>query len=89
MEYLNEVRTRSGGLEPLAMPGSDEEFVDALLFERRWSLLFEGGHRWLDMRRFGRLGDLPLDRASDRVPERFPIPRDECIARGLSVPCGA
>ncbi len=85
--YLNEVRTRSGGLEPLAVPATDEAFVDALLNERRWSLLFEGGHRWLDMRRFGRLDELPRDRASDRVPERFPIPRNECIARSLQVPC--
>jgi hypothetical protein len=89
MSDLNEVRTRSGGLEPLGMPANDDAFVDALLNERRWSLLFEGGHRWLDMRRFGRLDELPLDRASDRVAERFPIPRNECIARGLSVPCGA
>ncbi len=87
LDALNEIRTRSGGLEPLEMPGSDAEFIDALLEERRWSLLQEGGHRWLDMRRFGRLGDLPLDRASDQVPSAFPIPRNECIARGLNVPC--
>jgi len=87
MTNLNEVRTRSGGLVPLGMPANDTAFIDALLSERRWSLLFEGGHRWLDMRRFGRLGDLPLDRGSDVVPDAFPIPRPECIARGLPVPC--
>jgi hypothetical protein len=89
MTYLNDVRTRSGGMEALPTPGSDEAFVDALLGERRWSLLFEGGHRWLDMRRFGRLSELPLDRPGDVVPERFPIPRNECIARSLPVPCSA
>jgi hypothetical protein len=87
MTYLNEVRTRSGGLVPLGMPANDTAFIDALLSERRWSLLFEGGHRWIDMRRFSRLGDLPLDRATDVVPSAFPIPRPECIARGLPVPC--
>jgi hypothetical protein len=85
---LNEVRTRSGGLDALAMPADDTEFTDALLNERRWSLLQEGGHRWLDMRRFGRLGTLPLDRASDVAADRFPVPRNECIARNLTVPCG-
>ena len=89
MTYLNEVRTRSGGLVALAMPASDAAFTDALLVERRYSLMLEGGHRWLDMRRFGRLGTLPLDRPTDLVAARFPVPRDECIARELTVPCGA
>ena len=88
MTYLNEVRTRSGGLVALAMPASDAAFIDALLYERRYSLMLEGGHRWLDMRRFDRLGDLPLARAGDVVADMFPIPRDECIARELAVPCG-
>ena len=87
MTYLNEVRTRSGGLVALGMPADDTAFIDALLVERRYSLMLEG-HRWIDMRRFGRLGTLPLDRVGDVVPDRFPIPRDECIARELSVPCG-
>lgn len=86
MEALNEVRTRAGGLAPLGLPANDTEFIDALLYERQYSLLLEG-HRWIDMRRFGRLGDLPRDRASDQVPSRFPIPRNECIARSLPVPC--
>ncbi|RMH12568.1 MAG: RagB/SusD family nutrient uptake outer membrane protein [Gemmatimonadetes bacterium] len=88
MDALNDVRTRSGGLDPLAMPANDTEFIDALLNERRWSLLFEGGHRWIDMRRFNRLNELPRDRPSDLVPSAFPIPRNECIARNLNVPCG-
>ena len=87
MTYLNEVRTRSGGLVALGMPVDDTAFIDALLVERRYSLMLEG-HRWIDMRRFGRLGTLPLDRPGDVVPDRFPVPRDECIARNLSVPCG-
>jgi len=87
MAAINDVRTRSGGLDAVGTPGSDDAFVDLLLGERRWSLLLEG-HRWLDMRRFDRLDELPLDRASDVVPTAFPIPRNECIARNLSVPCG-
>jgi hypothetical protein len=87
MAAINDVRTRSGGLDAVGTPGSDDAFVDLLLGERRWSLLLEG-HRWLDMRRFDRLDELPLDRPSDMVPVAFPIPRNECIARDLSVPCG-
>lgn len=88
LEDLNTVRTRSGGLAPLALPASDSQFVDALLYERRYSLLFEGGHRWIDARRFDRLDRLPLSRPSDLVPAAFPIPRDECIARGVQGVCG-
>lgn len=37
------------------------EIIDQVLFERRYSLWFEGGHRWIDLRRYGRLNELPLD----------------------------
>lgn len=76
---LNFVRTEAGGLESIAMPATDAAFVTALLHERFYSLLFEGGHRWLDLRRFDRL---PAAWAS-----RFPIPEAECLARGLTSPC--
>jgi hypothetical protein len=89
MADLNFVRTNSGGLDALAQPSTDAGFVDALLYERLFSLLFEGGHRWIDMRRFNRLADLPRDRASDAVPTSFPIPRNECIARGVDGACSA
>ncbi|MDT8342047.1 MAG: RagB/SusD family nutrient uptake outer membrane protein [Longimicrobiales bacterium] len=87
MDAINDIRTRSGGLEPAADPANDQEFIDLLLGERRWSLLFEGGHRWIDTRRFDRFDELARDRASDVVPTAFPIPRNECIARNLTVPC--
>lgn len=89
MADLNRVRQVSGGLAPLAQPASDAAYVTALLRERRYSLLFEGGHRWIDHRRFGRLAELPRARSTDVVPAAFPVPRDECIARNLAVPCGA
>ncbi len=53
--------------------------IDELLYNRRYSLLFEG-HRWLDMRRYDRLSDLLLD-PSLRVHTRFPFPQSECNAR--------
>ena len=54
--------------------------------DARWSLagpagheLYAEGHRWVDMRRFGRLGDLPIDREGDDVWSAFPIPEAENV----------
>ncbi|MBW3661296.1 MAG: RagB/SusD family nutrient uptake outer membrane protein [Gemmatimonadetes bacterium] len=90
MSDLNFVRTESGGLPPiLTIPTSDEAFIDALLYERQFSLLFEGGHRWIDHRRFGRLDELPNPRPGDFVPAAFPIPQSECLAREAGDQCEA
>jgi len=75
---LNLVRQQSGGLPPLAAAPDDTTFIDQLLYERRYSLLFEG-HRWLDLRRFNR--PLPLDRPTDTANLRYPFPQAECDAR--------
>lgn len=78
------IRTTSGGLAPTALTiaSPDNAFVDELLYNRRYSLLWEGGHRWIDMRRFDRLTTLPLDRpATDHVFNRWPLPSDECLNR--------
>jgi hypothetical protein len=85
---LNFVRTTDGGLAPISAPGSDAAFVSALLYEREFSLYLQG-HRWIDYRRFGRLSQLPSPQPSFMVAPAFPIPRNECLARGLTVPCGA
>lgn len=55
--------------------------VDRLLYERRYSLFIEG-HRWVDMRRYGRLSQLPIDRAGDVVIESQPVPLDELPVPG-------
>lgn len=49
---------------------------DELLYNRRYSLFGEG-HRWIDMRRFGKLAELPNDRATDKVPTAVPVPANE------------
>jgi len=54
--------------------------LDALLYERRYSLLYEG-QRWNDYRRFNRLNQLPLDRPTQFVAKVMPIPQAECDAR--------
>jgi hypothetical protein len=89
MADLNLVRVNSGGLAPLAQPATDAEFVTALLYERRYSLLMEGGHSWIDHRRLGRLGDLPLDATNHVVHPRYFVPEAECLARNLPSTCAA
>ncbi len=60
------------------MPISEAAFVDALLDQRRYELYAEG-HRWVDIRRFGLLGTLPIDRPDDDVWSAFPIPEAEGV----------
>ncbi len=52
--------------------------LDRVLHEKRYSLFGEG-HRWVDMRRYGRLDQLPIDRPArgDRVIARMEIPNSE------------
>lgn len=82
LDDLNTVRTRSGGLAPITLANiaTEAAFLDELLYNRRWSLMFEG-HRWVDMRRFGRLNQLTIDIASHIVVPQLPIPQGECLAR--------
>jgi starch-binding outer membrane protein, SusD/RagB family len=80
---LNVVRTTAGGLPALATPASDDAFITALLYERRMSLMVEG-HRWVDVRRFGRLNTLPLDFPSHVVVENLTVPQGECLQRERS-----
>jgi starch-binding outer membrane protein, SusD/RagB family len=76
---INVVRSRSGGLLPVVLTAANA--IDELLYNRRYSLLFEGGHRWIDARRHGRLGQLPRALTTHTVPSRFPYPESECLAR--------
>jgi hypothetical protein len=69
---LNIIRERAG-LGPLGTFGSTNEFVDALLRERRSELNYEG-HRFFDLVRYDRIGSV-LDMPGFR--KVWPIPRDE------------
>ena len=79
-EDINFIRVNSGGLAQRGDLNS-ANILDELLDQKRYSLLFEGGHRWIDMRRYGKLGELPLDRPGDVVHAAFEIPIDEQLAR--------
>ncbi len=83
---LNTVRTVSGGLpaSTLTSSSSTDAILDGILYEKRYSLLMEGD-RWVDMRRYGRLAQLPLDVPSGPnksfVAKVMPIPQAECLNR--------
>lgn len=83
---INFIRVNSGGLPPITLTSANA--VDELLYNRRYSLLFEGGHRWIDARRYGRLNTLPLAVPTHTVQSRFPFPEAECLARAPSPPEG-
>lgn len=83
---LNQVRVNSGGLptSTLTAASSTDQIVDAILYEKRYSLMMEG-QRWIDVRRYKRLSQLPLDVASgpnkNFVAPVYPIPQGECLVR--------
>ena len=80
---INFIRVNSGGLAPLVAFADLNAFVDELLYNRTYSLLFEAGHRWVDYRRYGRLAQLP--KINTQIQEKtFPyvmLPADECNQR--------
>lgn len=78
---INLIRNTSGGLASRGPFVNQADFVAELLKQRRYSLLFEGGHRWIDARRFGVLNTLPIALPTHTVPSRFPFPEAECLAR--------
>lgn len=88
---LNVVRSVSGGAgigASAATAGStDAAYVQALLYERRFSLLSEG-HRWVDHRRFNLLGQLPIDLTTGInrhfIARVMPVPQAECLVRARS-----
>lgn len=55
---------------------TDSALFEELIFQRRYSLFGEG-HRWVDMRRWNMLDQLPLDRPGDDVWVQFPRPVSE------------
>jgi len=82
---LNIIRTVSGQLDPVA--GLDEDALfEELIYNRRYSLLYEG-HRLIDVRRFDRVEDLPLDLDGHGHNVRWPLPSAECNARPGAAPC--
>lgn len=54
VDAINVVRN-TWGVGDFTGGTSQDELIDEILFQRRYSLWCEGGHRWVDLRRTGRL----------------------------------
>ena len=80
IQDLDFIRVNSGGLAPLGA-GYAGNLVDEILYNRRYSLFYEYGHRWVDMRRYGRLASLEKALPTHKIFPVVPIPIDECNQR--------
>jgi hypothetical protein len=72
---LNVIRN-AAGLPNYSGPNTQAALITEMLKQRRYSLYGEG-HRWLDLRRYDRLNELPIDRPGDDVWVEFPRPATE------------
>lgn len=79
-EALNIIRN-AANLPDYSGPVTQSALLDEMLNQRRYELWFEG-HRWVDMRRYGRLDELTIDRPGDIVHESFPRPFNEKGVQG-------
>lgn len=71
---INIIRAAAGLADSPTLNNSNA--LDQLLHEKRYSLYLEG-YRWIDMRLYDKLGDLPIDRTGDAVIVNFPPPETE------------
>lgn len=74
---INRVRGNAG-LGAYEGATDSNSLIEEILKQRRYSLLAEG-HRWIDLRRLGRLTAeyVPLDRSGDNIINAFPTPFNE------------
>jgi hypothetical protein len=90
--FLNFVRVNSGGLAAYGVFASQADARNALLYEKRYSLLMEGPQRLVDLRAYGRLNATSFHAGTSSSPipgdvftSALPIPKPELDARGGSV----
>ena len=82
---INRIRQASGNLPPYAGVVDQPSLLAELLYNKRYSLLYEGGHSWIDYRRYGLTALLTgLDRPGpppDTIFPTLPIPSSELQPR--------
>jgi starch-binding outer membrane protein, SusD/RagB family len=82
---LNVVRQTSGGLAPYAGLVDQPSLLAELLYNKRYSLMYEGAHSWIDYRRYGLTAALQsIDRVGpppDVIFPTLPIPTAETQPR--------
>jgi len=98
---INTVRTNAGKLQALAPAdfATKDQQIAELLYNRKYSLLWEQGAAWVDARRYGLLSTIPIPPGfsnstppnssfgASNVPAHLLIPDDECRSRGLGSGC--
>ena len=82
---INTVRQTSGGLPPYAGVVDQPSLLTELLYNKRYSLMYEGGHSWIDYRRYNLTSQIAgVDRAGpppDVIFATLPIPSAELQPR--------
>jgi hypothetical protein len=81
---VNFVRTNEGGLAPLATFASVAAGRAAVLYEKRYTMLFESAHRLVDLRAYGEFNStfLVKELPGDTFQSTLPLPQTEINARG-------
>lgn len=75
VKAINRIRN-AAGIGDYTGPQTTDALITEILRQRRYSLFGEG-HRWIDLRRYNRLSELPIDRPNDDVWLQFPRPANE------------
>jgi hypothetical protein len=78
---INFIRANSGGLPVYTGAVTAPALLDELLYNKRYSLLWEGGHSWIDHRHYGKLASLPRMVTGGKFFTKMPFPNNECLAR--------
>jgi len=90
---INLIRQVSGGLAAILDPGlggtyTGDLLLDELLYNKRYSMVWEGGYIWLDARKYGILAKLPHDQAGHLVFPYSPLTANECAQRNIPAGTG-
>jgi len=87
-QYVNFIREHSGKLPRIANLAAQtpDSILTELLYEKRYSLMWEGGHSWIDLRHYNRLLTLSRVATNGHFYTRMPFPTNECTPRSPQPP---
>jgi hypothetical protein len=89
LDDVNVVRERSGGLARITSLPTSAALLDEILYNKRYSLLWEGGFTYLDAFQYDKLRELPRALTTHTVFNRLNWPSSECLQRAMTTgPCG-
>ena len=85
---INFIRVNSGGLLPRTVYATRLDIIREIIKQKRYSLLYESGARFVDARMFGLFGELGLElQPPGPGPRAIPFPQAEQDARGGDTSC--